>query len=373
MSVNITIQEGGVAKQLTVDKLKTNEVGGGTCLWIPEDEALLGTLNVTENGTFKANEYGYYGFSEVNVNGIGIASGKVTSTSNVPSQSDIDVGKEFAATQDANGNLTFSELPTSIEITTEPTYTTFQDGATIDFTGMVVKAAVKVSESGGGSASEYWDNPAYPDGIIPMSELIFPVTKADIEQVTESEYTDGNGINALLADCSTVAIWHFLVFGQWQESTEGYVYDKALGYDQNGHPVTILKNDGYGATYLTRYNNIVYAANATGNRQVNQATDSENPERDYGWHYTASWGGAAGDGVFVATPHGWTELPESTVNPDGKTIDGLHNIGGKQAIPVQWHRPIDGKLLETTLYITVAPGYEGDEGEGNGSDILPSL
>ena len=29
MGKNITIQEGGVAKQLTVDKLKTNEVGGG--------------------------------------------------------------------------------------------------------------------------------------------------------------------------------------------------------------------------------------------------------------------------------------------------------------------------------------------------------
>jgi hypothetical protein len=34
MSKNITIQEGGVAKQLTVDKLKTNLVGGGTQLWV---------------------------------------------------------------------------------------------------------------------------------------------------------------------------------------------------------------------------------------------------------------------------------------------------------------------------------------------------
>ena len=370
MSVNIVIQEGGVAKQLTVDKLKTNEVGGGTCLWIPEDDALLGTLNVTENGTYKAKEAGYYGYSEVSVNGIGIASGKVTSDSNVPSQSDIDAGKEFAATQDANGNLTFTELPTEIEITTEPTYTTFQDGATIDFTGMVVKAAVKVSESGGGSASEYWDNPAYPDSIIPMRELIFPVTKADIEQVTDPEYTDGNGINALLADCSSVAIWRYKVGGHWQESTQGYVYDKRLGYDQDDHPVTILKTDDYGMTYLTRYNNVVYAANALGSRQVNEATDSKNLERDYGWHHSGSWSGSAGDGVFVATPYSWTALPESTVNPDGKTIDGLHNIGGKQAIPVQWHRPIDGKLLETTLYITVAPGY-GGEGEIENGNASP--
>lgn len=35
MSKNINIQEGGIGKQLTVDKLKTNLVDGGTQLWVP--------------------------------------------------------------------------------------------------------------------------------------------------------------------------------------------------------------------------------------------------------------------------------------------------------------------------------------------------
>jgi tetratricopeptide (TPR) repeat protein len=39
MSKNITIQEGGTAKQFTAQKLQTSLVGGGTQLWVPEDEA----------------------------------------------------------------------------------------------------------------------------------------------------------------------------------------------------------------------------------------------------------------------------------------------------------------------------------------------
>ena len=59
MSKNITIQEGGVAKQLTVDKLKTNLVGSGTCLWVPEDDVQLTTKYITENGTYPASDDNY--------------------------------------------------------------------------------------------------------------------------------------------------------------------------------------------------------------------------------------------------------------------------------------------------------------------------
>ena len=52
MSKKIVIQEGGVGRQFTADKLKTALVGGGSCLWVPEDETTLGTKIITENGTF---------------------------------------------------------------------------------------------------------------------------------------------------------------------------------------------------------------------------------------------------------------------------------------------------------------------------------
>lgn len=70
MSKNITIQEGGVAKQFTAQKLQTNLVGGGTQLWVPEDEAgdyaNLEELSVTENGTYVPSENAD-GFSKVEV------------------------------------------------------------------------------------------------------------------------------------------------------------------------------------------------------------------------------------------------------------------------------------------------------------------
>lgn len=50
MSKSIVIQEGGIGKQLTVDKLKTDLVGGGTCLWVPEDSTNLGTKHISEGG-----------------------------------------------------------------------------------------------------------------------------------------------------------------------------------------------------------------------------------------------------------------------------------------------------------------------------------
>ena len=61
MSKNISIKEGGVARSATVNKLKTNLVGGGSALWVPEDETRLTTLNVSENGTYRAANEGYYG------------------------------------------------------------------------------------------------------------------------------------------------------------------------------------------------------------------------------------------------------------------------------------------------------------------------
>jgi len=70
MSKNIVIQEGGIGKQMTVNKLKTDKVGGGTQLWVPEDEAgdyaNYEELSVTENGTYVPSENAD-GFSKIDV------------------------------------------------------------------------------------------------------------------------------------------------------------------------------------------------------------------------------------------------------------------------------------------------------------------
>ena len=162
MSKNIIIQEGGVGKQLTADKLKTNLVGGGTCLWVPEDETQLGIKHISENGTYKASDDGYYGYSEVTVSGIGTATGKDPDGS----------GDDATATVDPEtGEIVITKLPYSISVVTPPTVTEYNDGATIDFSGMVVKGYLK--------SGDLWTDSSHPNGIIPISELTLPVTTAD--------------------------------------------------------------------------------------------------------------------------------------------------------------------------------------------------
>ena len=73
MSKNIIIQEGGTPKQMTVSKIKVNNVGSGTSLWVPEDSTTLVTKSISKNGTYEASLDNAYGYSEVTVN---VAGGK---------------------------------------------------------------------------------------------------------------------------------------------------------------------------------------------------------------------------------------------------------------------------------------------------------
>ena len=132
MSKNITIQEGGIGKQLTVDKLRTDLVGGGSCLWVPEDERQLTTKHITENGTYRASDDGYYGYSEVTVNGVGSVTGRDPTT-----------GEEVEVHRDpTTGEIVETVIPTEIRVIEPPTnpYGIYQNGQTITKDGMVVKA-----------------------------------------------------------------------------------------------------------------------------------------------------------------------------------------------------------------------------------------
>lgn len=74
MSKNITIQEGNATKIITgVNKLSTALMNSnGRQNWIPEDESVnyikLGSINITENGTYTARDGDCDAFSEVEVN-----------------------------------------------------------------------------------------------------------------------------------------------------------------------------------------------------------------------------------------------------------------------------------------------------------------
>jgi hypothetical protein len=189
MSKNIVIQEGGIGKQLTVDKLKTNEVGGGTCLWIPEDEALLAQKTITENGTYKAKDDGLYGYSEVVVDvpgGSGSSTPGGTGSSIVGKDSN---GNDVLATIDTNGNIVETVLPEYIKVITPPDADYFIDGDPIDLDGIVVKAYTK--------DDELWEHEGYSGGVIPVSELVADPANADITQAIEDEWdVTGLGLNS---------------------------------------------------------------------------------------------------------------------------------------------------------------------------------
>ena len=167
MSKNIIIQEGGVGRQFSADKLKTALVGGGSCLWVPEDETVLGTKHITENGTYHASDDGYYGYSEVTVDGVGTAVGM-----------DSDGDAAYATVDPDTGLITIKKLPSRIQITTPPSTLSYSDGDAINYNGMVVKAYL---ESG-----ELWTDENHPNGVIPLSELTLPEQFADYASATHT-------------------------------------------------------------------------------------------------------------------------------------------------------------------------------------------
>lgn len=50
MSKNIVIHEGGVIKQLTVEKLKTNMAGSGDCIWVSKGRTETGLKRIMSGG-----------------------------------------------------------------------------------------------------------------------------------------------------------------------------------------------------------------------------------------------------------------------------------------------------------------------------------
>lgn len=66
MSKNIYITEGRKGRRFgSAKKLKTPLQGGGSCLWVPEDDVQLDPLFATENGVYIPDGYG---FSDASVN-----------------------------------------------------------------------------------------------------------------------------------------------------------------------------------------------------------------------------------------------------------------------------------------------------------------
>ena len=126
MDRDVSINVGRVSRQFSgVKKLETRNAGqdysGGFTIWVPEDDVQLTTKTITANGTYKAEDDGDYGWSQVTVNVDPSDPGSTVVGT------DPDDGEEYAVVVGDDGELEKTRLPVSIsikEITVPSTDTT---------------------------------------------------------------------------------------------------------------------------------------------------------------------------------------------------------------------------------------------------------
>lgn len=333
--------EGGRARTMSAHHLETPQDGGGTVQWVPEEEVALGTKSVNiDNRTYKASDDGKYGYSEFTVSGISITKDGDTITHT-----------------DGTGTKTYT-LPHHIRVEHPPLKIAYNDGETIDFSGMLVKA---YNEDG-----TIWTDETHPNGVIPLEELILPVTVA----------TPSGGSKA-------------------------YAGEMALEYPEND-PIVLAENV-YGRSEWPSYSDptVGYIFNFEGNG-IYAVCNLDAPSIiTYScWLYSRSsfgigrnWGGF--DTVPTPTISSYAELVHDEVIGDYYSLatgssgevppfpcnyfegysphdfalqifGGYITHSGEAIIPVQWARPWDAEILEDSFEIFVYqnPGYGGAEGGG---------
>lgn len=346
MSKNIIIQEGGVGKAMTADKLKTDLQGGGTCLWVPEDETRLTTKYITKNGTYKASDDGYYGYSQVTVSGIGTAIG-IDPTTGEPT---------IVYPDPETGELDYSIIPSSIAVDTPPTVLSYHDGDSINFNGIVVKG---YKQSG-----DLWTDTDHPDGVIPANELIFPVTTAEASGSPTATSDLYCGIVKPFGFCDSVTATS-------NTNNRGTKRESHIETTVSGGRIATAYNEGTAMHYIC-------ASETQDNVDISQkliytSTSPDKPEdTETTWQYIMSetyehngktvhyyssgidykYSSGMNDVSFVSTilmnnlKSYAGEIAWTMVYGD---IEGY----GTQNIPVQWARPGDAEVLETSFDITV--------------------
>lgn len=351
MGANIIITEVDEPKTLTdLDELKTPKVGGGYEYWVRKSDTKLTTKSISKNGTYNASSDDAYGYSKVTVN---VRGGNGSADSHgKPSGGDIkpggagsavvgedEDGNEAVVGVDEQGKLVKTPIPSAIKIITPPTRTSYTAGESMDYTGIVVGLRNK-------DGSTFTDA-TYPNGHIPMGELVFPVEVAPETSGDADEWTDGDGVNAI--KISYVLNVRGKVF----------IYPHPLGTFHDGSPCTVGGAEGT-TLLLTRYNNNIYTTRISGPLEALGLYAYRNGTWDSvgGTSHTPSYGNFA--------PGPWGEylinVPTSTVDPTTVSPSSLRPANIK--IPVQWKSPYDGRELEDEFEITVTGAPSGSGGGG---------
>lgn len=325
MSDNVAIKEGARAYNFTVDKIRTAQQSSDEpVIWVPESTVQLGSLHASDNGVYLARSEDLYGYGEIVVSVNGAAT----------------IG-DRAVFPDDSGQLHEEYLPHAIVIVTPPRKLEYEDGQRIDLRGLVVKA---VDENGG-----TWTNAKYPNGHIPLQELIIDPDHADIGQAQGGAVCPDFGV------------------GPWPQpvvSAQGRVEAKngSIVYEYSGHIAVLVDGeDDYRRDFI-------FCSTAPG---IGEWT----------WQATTPW--PQETTVYVSEMYTYNN---KTVFYNGSSASGLAHTGltggrnvlvagnsldrakaawtivygtpmaGIQTITVTWRRYGDGAELSTSFDITVLPG-----------------
>ncbi len=335
MAKNITILEGSTSKSFSnVNKLRVNNVGGGTSDWVPEDETQLTTKHISENGTYTASDDGYYGYSEVTVNGIGSAS-YTASEGDTIGGVELTGGNEYSISTDPEtGDVVVEELASSIVVGHQPDKTSYVDGEEIDIDGLVI-----IGHTADGAV---WDNENYPNGIIPLREISITPTVADIEAYDEPGTIH---IDDVGDTCVTNSVTFYVPRDSASQRYKEVIATSAVAFYYNGRTVYMISNSPFSFTYSTLGGTgVLY--------------------NGYYWTWVR-FGYAIGSSTPAAL----------SVNLSGpEIIDRITSwnpTSGGQRITVNWTRPQDGETLDTSFNIrvteTTSGGNETTESEATES------
>lgn len=334
----LSIQEGSKSVLLSARMVKVNQQGGGTCLWVPEDEVNLETKYVDHSGTYTARADGSYGYSQITVSGVDV---EITKD---------DDGDDVAEITDG-GETREEKLPSEIRIEREPYFVgPYGDRAYIGFDGLVVRAYT--------ASGRLWENENHPNGIIPTSELIFPVTITDINAVVDAMAT------------SDLLEWpvYYKAQGHVARITSGSPREYVLEGGTAG--LAIYENVGQ-----SRYFAIVASKNEFVAEHYYISIDGQkyviSQPKSHPYTYLGKTVHSVILSSMIRPEHG--DYIDVTVNDFAMAnytdeaawivIYGAHENGG-QPVPVQFARPYDGRVLEDEFKVEVVdikPGGQGDD------------
>lgn len=374
-----TIKEGDESKSLTLQMLEVKKQGGGTEYFVRKNDVKLGTKSVTQNGTYTAAADEKYGFSQFSVNvrggnGSADSHGKPTGGDIKPGGAgsavvgtDPETDNDVVVGVDEDGNLVNTPLPSSIVLVTNPTKMDYNDGETIDLSGAVVTAKMADGTT--------WTDADHPNGHVSCS---CDPAAADISQASTGGGTvpADNPLDVPSFDFASVSKFWI------QNKRPGRSYNFTQVFDGFEHATVIREAK----------NPHVIAASASNSSKYSGYGTAEDPTTIPATSAISSFDAYTLNGktVYYITPHSgahsfsWTasNVPINDVGMSSKQCGAAAwlmvygdyaGAAGAQTITLNWARPGDGKVLSTTMEITVGAhsteSSSGTEGSGGGGSF----